>query len=54
MRELGVDTEENWIEIDKTLIDPIFELIDDDDDGVEVFRMVIKMLSTLEQKYEVI
>ena len=54
MRELGVDTEETWIEIDKTLIDPIFEIIDDDDDGVEVYKKTIEMLSTLEQRYEVI
>ena len=54
MRELGVDTEENWIEIDKTLIDPIFEIIDDDDDGVAVYKKTIEMLSTLEQRYEVI
>ena len=54
MRELGVDTDETWIEIDKSLIDPIFELIDDDDEFASiVYKKTIEMLTTLESRYEV-
>jgi len=53
MRELGVDTEETWIEIDKTIVDPIIELIDDDNDGTNVYQKTIEMLATLETRYEV-
>ena len=54
MRELGVDTDETWIEIDKTLVDPIMELIDDDDEFAPiVYKKTIEMLTTLESRYEV-
>ena len=53
MRELGVDTEENWIEIDETFVDPMVEIIEADQELVEVYRKIQQMLTALEVKYEV-
>tara|TARA_B100002019_G_C21104637_1_gene515288 strand:- start:465 stop:806 length:342 start_codon:yes stop_codon:yes gene_type:complete len=53
MRELGVDTDETWIEIDQKIVDPIFESIEDDGDLVDVYRKTMAMISDLEDKYEV-
>ena len=53
MRELGVDTDETWIEIDQKIVDPIFESIEGDGDLVDVYRKTMAMISDLEDKYEV-
>ena len=55
MRELGVDTDETWIEIDQSLIDPIFDSIDADGISgyVEAYRKLQEALTTLESRYEV-
>ena len=53
MRELGVDNDETWIEIDQKIVDPIFESIEGDGDLVDVYRKTMAMISDLEDKYEV-
>ena len=55
MRDLGVDTDETWIEIDESVIDPIFDSIDADGISgyVEAYRKLQEALTTLESKYEV-
>ena len=54
MRDLGVDNDETWIEIDQNLIVPIFDGISNDNTGfVEAYRKLQEALTTLESKYEV-
>ena len=55
MRDLGVDTDETWIEIDQNLIVPIFDGISNDNTNgfVEAYRKIQEALTTLESKYEV-
>ena len=54
MRELGVDTDETWIEIDEQFIYPIFELLNEDDEAeIEAYKSTQNMLTALEDKYEV-
>ena len=55
MRELGVDNDETWIEIDENIIDPIFDCIDADGlyGHVDAYRKLQEALSTLELRYEV-
>ena len=55
MRELGVDTDETWIEIDQSVIDPIFDSIDEEGTigFVEAYRKLQEALTTLESRYEV-
>ena len=55
MRDLGVDTDETWIEIDQNLIVPIFDTISNDSNTgfVEAYRKTQEALTTLESRYEV-
>ena len=55
MRDLGVDNDETWIEIDQNLIVPIFDGISNDNTNgfVEAYRKIQEALTTLESKYEV-
>ena len=55
MRDLGVDTDETWIEIDQNLIVPIFDAISNDSNTgfVEAYRKTQEALTTLESRYEV-
>ena len=55
MRDLGVDNDETWIEIDQNLIVPIFDGISNDSTTgfVEAYRKLQEALTTLESKYEV-
>ncbi len=55
MRDLGVDTDETWIEIDQNLIVPIFDGISNDSTTgfVEAYRKIQEALTTLESRYEV-
>ena len=53
MRDLGVDTDETWIEIDQNLIVPIFDGINNESGFVEAYRKLQEALTTLESKYEV-
>ncbi len=55
MRELGVDTDETWIEIDQNVVDPIFDSIDEEGTigFVEAYRKLQEALTTLESRYEV-
>ena len=53
MRDLGVDNDETWIEIDKNLIAPILSGIDNESGFVEAYRKLQEALTTLESKYEV-
>jgi len=55
MRDLGVDNDETWIEIDQNLIVPIFDGISNDNTNgfVEAYRKLQEALTTLESKYEV-
>jgi len=55
MRDLGVDTDETWIEIDQNLIVPIFDGISNDSTTgfVDAYRKLQEALTTLESKYEV-
>ena len=55
MRDLGVDNDETWIEIDQNLIVPIFDGISNDSTTgfVDAYRKLQEALTTLESKYEV-
>ena len=53
MRDLGVDNDETWIEIDQNLIAPILSGIDNESGFVEAYRKLQEALTTLESKYEV-
>ena len=55
MRDLGVDNDETWVEIDQNLIVPIFDGISNDNTNgfVEAYRKIQEALTTLESKYEV-
>ena len=55
MRDLGVDNDETWIEIDQNLIVPIFDGISNDSTTgfVEAYRKIQEALTTLESRYEV-
>jgi len=55
MRELGVDTDETWIEIDFDLVDLIFECIDEQGfyGHVDAYKQLQETLTILETKYEV-
>ena len=55
MRDLGVDNDETWIEIDQNLIVPIFDGISNNNTNgfVEAYRKIQEVLTTLESKYEV-
>ena len=53
MRDLGVDNDETWIEIDQNLIAPILRGINNESGFVEAYRKLQEALTTLESKYEV-
>ena len=54
MRELGVDTDETWIDIDQQFVYPIFELLNEDEEAeMEAYKSLQNMLNALEDKYEV-
>ena len=53
MRDLGVDNDETWIEIDQNLIVPIFDGISNESGFVEAYRKLQEALTTLESRYEV-
>ena len=53
MRDLGVDNDETWIEIDQNLIAPILSGIDNESGFVDAYRKLQEALTTLESKYEV-
>ena len=53
MRDLGVDNDETWIEIDQNLIAPILSGINNETGFVEAYRKLQEALTTLESKYEV-
>ena len=53
MRDLGVDNDETWIEIDQNLIAPILKGINNESGFVEAYRKLQEALTTLESKYEV-
>ena len=55
MRDLGVDNDETWIEIDQNLIVPIFDGISNDSTTgfVDAYRKLQEALTTLESRYEV-
>ena len=53
MRDLGVDNDETWIEIDQNLIAPILRGINNESGFVEAYRKLQEALTTLESRYEV-
>ena len=53
MRDLGVDNDETWTEIDQNLIAPILRGINNESGFVEAYRKLQEALTTLESKYEV-